>query len=162
MKNFIVFVAMLFSLVGFAFSECCEAQQIFYNNAGVPSRVSYGDGSSQFINNFGANAPYVVERPRYPIAGYPRPVRPTPCCAGPRPPYPPNMTNRDMIMMRTMCYRRPVYRPYYYTYNPTRNVKVKEKEVLSRFDKNYTIPQSSQKKVSCGGMTYYNSVNPCQ
>ena len=161
MKNFIVFVAMLFSLVGFACSECCEAQQIFYNNAGVPSRVSYGDGFSQFINNFGANAPYVVERPRYPIVGYARPVRPTTCCARPRSPHP-YMTNRDVIMRRTMYYRHPVYRRYY-AYDPVTNVrKVKEKEVISRFDKNYTIPQSSQKKVSCGGMTYYNSANPCR
>lgn len=161
MRKIMIFTLLLFCIVSFTCPESFAVQQIFYNNAGVPSRVSYGDGSSNFINDFGVNAPYVVERHRYPIVGYARPVRPTTCCARPRSPHP-YMTNRDVIMRRTMYYRHPVYRRYY-AYDPVTNVrKVKEKEVISRFDKNYTIPQSSQKKVSCGGMTYYNSANPCR
>ena len=50
-----------------------------------------------------------------------------------------------------------MYQQYYTVKTPPR-----QKEVISRFDKNYKIPQSSQRKVSCGGMTYYNSANPCR
>ena len=75
----------------------------------------------------------------------------------PRPPYPPNITHRDIIMARTYYRRCPMYQQYYTVKTPP-----KQKEVISRFDKNYKIPQSSQRKVSCGGMTYYNSANPCR
>ncbi len=162
MKKFLTSIIVLFSIIGITCPSVSATQQIFYNSAGtgVPSSMMDGFGNMQNLNNFGANAPYAVTRPVrpvYPIARCARPVQPARCCAGPRPPFPPYMNHRDMIMARTYYRRYPVYQRYY-----TINTPAKQKETISRFDKNYVIPLSSQKKVSCGGMTYYNSVNPCR
>lgn len=163
MEKVFTSIIMIFGIIGMICPSTFATQQIFYNSAGtgVPSQMMDGFGNMQNINNFGANAPYVVTRPVrpvYPIARCARPVQPARCCAAPRPPFPPYMTHRDMIMTRTYNRRYyPVYQPYYTVKTPA-----KQKETISRFDKNYVIPSSSQKKVSCGGMTYYNSVNPCR
>lgn len=159
MRNFITSIITLLGVSCMTCSSVLATQQIFYNSvgSGVPSYTTDGFGNMQNINNFGSNVPKVVTRPIYPIVGCARPAQPVRCCARPRPPYPPYMTHRDAIMARTYYRRYPMYYQYYTTKAPT-----KEKETLSRFDKNYIIPSSSQKKVSCGGMTYYNSVNPCR
>ncbi len=162
MRKILTTIILLFCAIDMTCSSAIATQQIFYNSAGtgVPSQMMDGYGNMQNLNDFGYNAPYVVTRPVrpvYPIARYARPVHPVRCCARPRPPYPPNITHRDIIMARTYYRRCPMYQQYYTVKTPP-----KQKEIISRFDKNYKIPQSSQRKVSCGGMTYYNSANPCR
>lgn len=134
-------------VIGFTCQSVFAVQQIFYNNAGTPL---YGSNNYRFRPPVPPvyGRPYARYPKRYarPVTSFARPARPVR-----RPPY------------YHYGYQNPW--DYMYPYNSyyvNTSAKITEKEPLSRFDKNYVIPNSMQKKVSCGGITYYSSVNPCQ
>lgn len=84
-------------------------------------------------------------------------AKPRKCCAKTRSSYR-YAHNRDIIKVRTenRKHRRrtpkrlPTMVPY---------IKSENTQPISRFDKNYRIPQYSARRVSSGGITYYGTSN---
>lgn len=142
-------------MVCLVFFTCTNAQavqqMVFHNMNNSPYRYGYRNPY-----NYGYNAPYnyirrVPARRRY---GY-----------TPRYPALTRYARRYYEPYR-YGYYNPYYNPYYSPYARKRyrvnTVNVSRREPLSRFDRNYVIPNNYNKKVYCGGVTYYGGMNPCR
>lgn len=83
-------------------------------------------------------------------------AKPKRCCAKTRSSYR-YSHNKDIIKLRTenrkKRHRTPKRLPTMMPYPKAQNYS----QPVSRFDKNYNIPQYSARKVSSGGITYYGS-----
>lgn len=81
--------------------------------------------------------------------------KPARCCAKP-------LARHDAEYYRQISRQRMEERKLYMRRLPCEDIAKQQKPTpqISRFSKDYTIPV--QKKISCGGVTYYNSPNPCK
>ncbi len=81
--------------------------------------------------------------------------KPAKCCAKPLP-------RHNAEYYKQISRQRMEERKLYMRRIPCEDIAKYQKPnpQISRFSKDYTIPV--QKKISCGGVTYYNSPNPCK
>lgn len=131
--------------------------QVFFGNTGHPVSYSRGGSRAVSMNNFGSNAAFAPKNTRgrsFARDSFARPVCDW-CFARPRSA---NIYrhNHDYIMARTRN-RQARMRQYISTSASKINHPV------SRFDKNYQLSSnSSNKSVTCGGITYYGATNACR
>lgn len=131
-KIFLIFISLIIVATG----NCVNAEcYLYYSNYNSPNY--YPQVKRQ-------NRRYVTNR-------FAKPVR---CCAKPRT----KMSydyNQARIMNRTHRRKLNAQR---YLYNSESTTITNSH---SRFDKNQKILQNN-KKISCGGVTYYGTINPCK
>lgn len=132
-KIFLVFISLIIVATG----NCVNAECYLY----------YGN-----YNNYQDYYPQVKRQNRRYVTN--RFAKPVNCFARPRIKTSYEI-NQKRILNRT--YRRKLNaQRYLYTSEPTTVTSMD-----SRFNKNHNIAQNN-KKISCGGVTYYGTINPCK
>lgn len=143
-------------LVIFASLNANATTQVYYTNTGVPAYISHGTHPARSINNFGYNAGFLPPHNRIGYRyerNFARPINHR--CAKPRTTH--IYTHNHSIIMDRTYKRKQIMEMRKQSY---RTSSYKQAPQPSRFDKNYQI--NSNKRISCGGVTYYGANQICK